>query len=79
MTFEFNVHFFRTLKRFQTYSNDSKSLQFIQNYINTALKYSCSLKQTFAQGNFFLEGTLIITAASLLKIVSTFCADLACL
>jgi len=40
MTFEFNVYFFRTLRRFETYSNYSKSLQFIYNCVKSALTYS---------------------------------------
>jgi len=39
---------------------NSQSLQFIENSTFSSLKYSCSLKQIFAQCKIILEGALIV-------------------
>jgi len=40
------VYFGRVLIKFYTYSNNSQGLQFIENSAYSALKYSCSLKNS---------------------------------
>ena len=56
--FQLNVHFVRALIQFYAYPNSSQNLYIICHSANSALKYSCSLKQTFAECNIFLEVTL---------------------